>query len=248
MLAMAVAASAFGCQDIQPLADDSASSNPERASEVAADEVHDEPSACAAPEGVSGSPNNVAEVLTLLNALPKPVSLPCFLRALSRPLAIHATESIFSLQQAAGKRSPRIFVFFEGLIFSVVPEGTGSHLVEFGETRPDNRSLKAELEFPIPTELSDSDPFEGFMLTEDATNCAICHDDEELAQDITYARAYVSQSLQPAAGQRVDVESLQGEQLACDSSAEAERCAMLDAIFDQGNVVETQFPSSFDTL
>ena len=67
---------------------------------------------CVAPEGVSTAPQTIAEVVTLLNALPKPLNLPCFVASLARPLSLHAVNSPFSAQPAQGRRSPRIFIFF----------------------------------------------------------------------------------------------------------------------------------------
>jgi hypothetical protein len=38
---------------------------------------------CVAPEGATASPRSIADVVTLLNALPSPVTLPCFLETLA---------------------------------------------------------------------------------------------------------------------------------------------------------------------
>ncbi len=65
---------------------------------------------CRAPAGVSNSPRTIDETVTLINALPKPLSLPCFLESLARPLEISASYGVFSAQPAKGIRSPRIFV------------------------------------------------------------------------------------------------------------------------------------------
>jgi len=75
---------------------------------------------CIAPSAVSNPPRTVDEAITLINALPKPLTLPCFLQALARPLAMTATDSVFSLQPADGLRSPRIFLFTPGMVMSVV--------------------------------------------------------------------------------------------------------------------------------
>src|SRR5688572_16123159 len=80
---------------------------------------------CRAPEGVSGSPRSVDQTVELVNALPKPLSLACFVEALGRPLQLHATRSEISAQPAVGLRSPRIFLYFEPLIMTVVPAGAG---------------------------------------------------------------------------------------------------------------------------
>src|SRR5262245_6264496 len=46
----------------------------------------DEPLGCSPANGVSGKPANISEALILINTLPKPVTLACFIEALDRPL------------------------------------------------------------------------------------------------------------------------------------------------------------------
>ena len=90
---------------------------------------------CVAPAGTTPSPATIADVVALINAMPKPVTLPCFLAALARPLELYATRSVISAQPAVGRRSPRTFLFLDGLTLSVVPEGVGTRLLEMGELR-----------------------------------------------------------------------------------------------------------------
>ena len=66
---------------------------------------------CRAPSSVSNAPQSIAETVTLINALPKPLTLPCFLESLARPLEMSATFSVVSAQPAVGHRSPRVFLF-----------------------------------------------------------------------------------------------------------------------------------------
>src|SRR5450432_198125 len=63
---------------------------------------------CRAPAGVSNNPQSIAETITLLNALPKPLSIPCFLESLARPIPVLATFGVLSAQPAVGVRSPRV--------------------------------------------------------------------------------------------------------------------------------------------
>src|SRR5687767_916415 len=103
---------------------------------------------CRAPAGFSGSPRTIAEAIALVNALPPPVTLACFLQSLDRPLYAYATYSVISLQPAVGARSPRIFLFdgkSGGLVMSIVPEGMGSHALEFGQFVDETRTIKGEI-------------------------------------------------------------------------------------------------------
>lgn len=214
---------------------------------------------CRVPQGMSAAPGSIAEAVALINALPKPVTLPCFLEALQRPLALHATVSIFSAQPAEGRRSPRIFIFYPGLILSVVPAGIGAHLLEFGELRPGDRTLKAELELPIERALDEAAPYERVYYDGTITTCGFCHQGEQLDESIASPLAFVSPALRPREGLRVPLDELALEAEACasgagagigegapDAGSERERCAMLRALFDQAPApLERDFPSSF---
>jgi hypothetical protein len=205
-------------------------------------------SRCVAPAGTTASPQSIADVVTLLNALPKPVTLPCFVETLARPLAIHATQSAISAQPSVGARSPRIFLLFETLRMSIVPAGMGSRLLEFGEIRPEAHSVKAEIEFPVEATLAPEVPFERVMFSDIATGCSFCHADEQPAADFTFTKAFTSASLRPADSKSVSIPFLSNEADTCDPTAEPDRCALLKSLVDQGELVEQAFPTDLATL
>lgn len=218
--------------------------------------VSDEPAAKPTPTGcepVPGStnPTSIAGVVDAVNALPKPVTLPCFIQHLSGPLTIDATKGDLSLQPAVGRRSPRIFILLDPLIATIVPQGVGQDLLELGERRGETRSLKAEVLFPVTTQLDPASPYEHVFFDKDkgdVTNCAFCHGAERLAPDITFTRAYESDAFRPLHGNRVSVEELLRERQACDASIEPYRCALLDALFDRESVAFGQLPATFATF
>jgi hypothetical protein len=203
---------------------------------------------CAQPLPQQAAPRSVADVVALLNAAPKPVSLPCLLSSLARPLALYATNSVISAQPAVGRRSPRTFLFFDGLIASIVPDGPGSQLLEFGELRSDTRTLKAEIEFPVTETLSADEPFERIMFDDEKTSCAFCHASEQRDESMPTTRAFISQALRPAPRERVLLTDLSREAEACDVEAEPERCAMLRSVFLGGAPVDHEFPAPFSTI
>jgi hypothetical protein len=186
--------------------------------------------------------------VALVNALPKPLTLPCYLEALARPMPLHATLSQFSAQPAQGARSPRIFIYFEPLLMTVVPAGVGQHLLEFGEQRAEFRSLKGELGFPLEGEFMPGSVYEQTLFSDTLTACAFCHASEELDASVPGGHAFVSQSLRPRNGQRVSLESLRAELDACDGEVEPERCAMLDSLFGWGETVDWEFPVEMATF
>jgi hypothetical protein len=204
---------------------------------------------CEAAQGVLDQPRSVDQTVELVNALPKPLSLACFVEALGRPLQLHATRSEISAQPAVGVRSPRLFLYVEPLVMTVVPAGAGAQLLELGEQRPEFRSLKAELRFPISEMVTPSEPYEHALFVEGVTACAFCHAAEESDPLVAGGLGYVSQALRPSTrDQRVTLESLREELEACDFALEAERCDLLDALFGWGETLDWDFPMDMPTF
>lgn len=230
----------LGCA---PAADDASQDAAARADAAA------EREGCTAPEGVSARPHTVADAVRLINALQRPVTLPCFIEALERPLPLQAVNSQVSAQPAQGVRSPRVFIFFEDLILSVVLDGPGAALLEFGEARGEAHSLKAELEFPVETELGAAAPYERLPYNENITTCGFCHQGEFPDPDVDLPWAMTSPALRPGAEQRVSLDVLLAEASACDAKVEPERCALLRALVSQGPApVDHDFPESYATF
>ena len=157
--------------------------------------------------------------MDLLNALPRPVTVACFLESLERPLYLNATKSFISLQPAVGLTSPRLFLMFEGMSLSVVPEGSGSKLIEFGEFVTPERTLKAEVGTPITARSSlaipTARPWRAPLPTRRGTTCRTCHGQEERAEEIPFAEAFHSLALRPDPRTVVTLESVRAERDAC---------------------------------
>lgn len=190
------------------------------------------------------APRSIEAIVQTLNAMPKPVELPCLIETLPRPLAIHASTSMLSLQPAFARESPRIFIFTDPLILAVVPDGDGQHLLEMSEQRAEARTIKAELAFPVEAELSQAAPFEHVLFNETTTSCAFCHGGETRVES-NFARVYESQALRPGPDQRVPLDEVARSAASCAADASLPRCALLRAIFDNGTVVSREFPDSF---
>lgn len=196
---------------------------------------------CQPAGGVSASPQSIADVVALANALPHPLTLPCFLESLQRPLAAEPVASAISLQPAAGARSPRIFLFWDKLIVSVVPDGTGRSLLEMGQLVDVDRSLKAELAFPIDGPLEPGAPF-ARVHNDGGTTCAFCHSGEQPAGDVGGVPTFSSTAFAPSPRSVETVDALAHENAVCDPGAEPDRCAFLRALFDHGDVRAQGFP------
>ncbi len=194
---------------------------------------------CAPPPGVSGSPRSITAAIELVNALPPPVDVACFVESLDRPLEVFATASAFSAQPSADVRSPRLFIRNGPLTMSVVPIGIGARLLEFSERTGERRSIKGELELPPTGPLAPSAAFDRIRVGE-TTTCGTCHDDE--APAVGVEGAYASEMLRAMPEFDVPLANLASEAHACDGSAgrsAAARCALLSALFANGEVGAT---------
>lgn len=205
-----------------------------------------DPTICRAPEGVSGRPSNLVEVVALMNALPRPTTLTCFLEALERPLQVFMTSSNQSLQPSPGARSPRTFIVNEPLVMSIVFEGAAAVTLELGYRTTQTRSIKTELIFPLEAEVTYANLFDEIKAGQ-VTRCSQCHTAEVLEfNDEIQAEVYESDIYEPFDPYDVDVEAVRAERASCDPSVEPERCELLSALFDHGDVVPAPEGIMFD--
>jgi hypothetical protein len=197
---------------------------------------------------VSNSPKTIKEALDLIDSLPRPVTVPCFIDSLARPLKLIGSSSPFSAQPAFNAEAPRVFAVNDTLIISWVPDGDGSKVLEFAEERDFARSVKAELLVPITGELSYADAFDHLLRNEEKeSSCGVCHGQEERATDIDYGNAFVSLALKPRDADVVNVERMRQIHETCDSTATPGRCEIYEAMF-RGEVEDTDFGRALPTF
>lgn len=192
---------------------------------------------CLPAPGTTGSPRSIAELMELLEGLPKPTTVACLLQSLDRPLELYLTSSTFSAQPAPAERSPRTFVVLGPLLLSVVAEGDASTLVEVGYQTEPGRSIKAEIPFPLraaptPARLLDQ------VRVGRVTMCGGCHTNERQVPDGFFDGdgAFESDVIPPLYVFEVGVEVLRAEAEGCEPGLEPERCGLLSALFDHGEV------------
>lgn len=216
------------------------------------DELEPEPVGCRPGEGATGSPKTIDQAVKLINSLPRPVTLTCFVQALDKPLALMATDSEFSAQPAQGRDNPRIFIFIEPLILSITLGERGIHLLEFGQLLDDGSSIKGELAFPIEDEpLAASAPYAHIMYNERITNCSLCHTQERPINTIDDVPVFASRALRPVSYQRVPLDDLRAQRDLCiQEDPLSPRCALIEALhWSQTHPPqEHDFPEDLDTF
>jgi hypothetical protein len=188
------------------------------------------------------SPATIEQLITLINQLPKPLSIDCLIKSLKRPLKVFSVDSPSSLQPSLGMDNPRIFIINGNLVLSVVPKGPGRFLLEMGQKVSSTGSIKGELQFPVATELTHDSPYSRILENGNGTSCRTCHTNEGRAVGTPSAYSYQSTLIPPSEQSRVDKIYLKSAAQFCNSSTDAYRCQMLRAIFIDGQAQDVAFP------
>lgn len=198
---------------------------------------------CIPPQSVSGNLKTIEDVTTLINAMPKPVSLACFIDALQRPLYINASSSMKSIQPAISASIPRIFIFTgEALTLTVVPSGIDAGNMEIGLGIDSDHSIKAELLFPVVENLSTTAAYQLILEKRlDRTVCGLCHAGEKPAGEGFPSIAFSSKLLRPDGKYDVPLSVLEGINGQC-LSVDKPECQIIQALFFQGPVLAKTYP------
>jgi hypothetical protein len=203
---------------------------------------------CPTPPGHTGRPQTIAEAVAHIKALPPPVDVPCVLESFARPLPLLATSSVFSAQPGQGNASPRLFIFFDGLILSFATAGYGAQLVEFAEFVGPTTTVKAELELPQDPDTIDVAAAVTRIQDHDlGTVCRLCHRNEVPSDEI-YPGSFASDALAPRADTLVELDEVRTHAETCDPREDAQRCAIFDAVFLPGEVIPGDFDPEIQTI
>lgn len=205
-------------------------------------------SSCGAPIGLVLAPRTIKEVVTLINALPKPLTISCYLQVLQRPLHVNATLSKQGIQKATGPDNPRIFIYSDKLITSILPYGDNSNLLELSQAVDDRFSIKGEIQFPVTKPLADSHPYQQTLRPDRyGTRCAACHGQESTGGTEETRNFYVSLALRPAEEFDLPIAALQKTTNRCVSTPD-NGCEILHALFDHGEIAPWAFPASMPSF
>lgn len=199
--------------------------------------------ACPKADTSLTNPQTIDAVVALINSLPKPLTLDCFLRNLATNQKVYAVDNNFSAQPSAGPQSPRIFLLQPSFVLSVVPAGSARNLLEMSQFTSATTSVKAELEFPITATLAADAPYTHILnVNSSGTRCFSCHSPETAVVGGFGGPAYNSHVLVPDSLKRVPASILRSYAQTCASTSDQFRCAVLRAIFVYGNGQDGNFP------
>ncbi|MDX2024385.1 MAG: hypothetical protein SF187_29350 [Deltaproteobacteria bacterium] len=249
-LCLAVSLQACGGAEEEPLPQPSPPSPEELRAAAQAEAVR----AYCGPQAVAyaGPLNTTADLTTMLNSLPRPLDVPCFVAALPRPVAITATTSVISLQPASGRRNPRIFMQAGGgLITSITMVGEFSQHVETSEPEPNQPgfTVKGDLVFPRQEPLQEADFYSSLITPEGPSSCSGCHGGEYVAREVNGVNAFASRGLKPTRSQTVPIPDVQALADECTADDATPRCRMLRALFrDPQAILPLQFAPEILTI
>jgi hypothetical protein len=197
------------------------------------------------PAAESVSFETIPDVIDHINSLPLPLTIPCLIDSLPKPLHINATSSDLSVQPAIGAVNPRIFIFAGQVILTFAPVGKGSETVEFSEVLSETVSIKGELEFPVTTKLARDAAYTRIMRKDniDGTTCVGCHLGETKVDD----NIFETKALKPFDRQDVTLEALGELNTNCVNSGVL-RCNIFDSLFRGAAPLPKKFPESMPTL
>ncbi len=216
--------------------------------------VNPTPSACSAPEGLMIT--DMQSVVDWINAMPKPLTLPCFTQSLPRPLKVYTSLGTVSAQPAIDSKRPRFFIFINNMTLSVVPgesypthvdgspqdpDSTKYNQLELSQPTTGYLSIKGELRFPVRDTLPNAAPYKDLEYAFGYSICGLCHHYEKKIGSLDGISIFVSDRKMPRDAQNLAV--AREEHKLCDRTADPYHCDMMAAIFDKGEVVWQDFPA-----
>lgn len=183
--------------------------------------------------------NNIAALVDWINGMPKPLTLACFIASLPRPLHYNATNSRSSVQPAIGKLNPRIFIQYDQLWLSFVPQeavtavkdpltsertsvwdADGIQLLEFSlEVDSDQlvpQSIKGELAFPILRNIPRNAPYARIADSAQESTCKTCHGNETIISSLDGTPIFRSKMLRSAKQTLMQPDDIYLHYYACD--------------------------------
>lgn len=210
---------------------------------------------CSTPDHLTLT--DIESVTDWINALPIPLELPCFIESLPRPLYVNMTESVFSAQPSNGKGNPRVFIFLDRLMLSVVPQeafpinstAPQHNLLEISFNTEGIQSIKAEIPFPVKAPLVYGDAYSTLIFDNlVTTSCGVCHGDEIQVGDFDGVPVFQSQMLRPYYDFEVSIGLIKNEAFYCNAINEPHRCAMLNALVGDGDFYWQEFAPDIPIL
>ena len=162
--------------------------------------------------------NSISTLVQYINGLPRPVQLHCILAELPRPLYIQAGSSSASAQPSPGPRDPRIFIRLQNMILAVVTDGGAKNTLEVSQLESGTKWERAEFVFPITDAMITERVGLDHIRFGAGTTCGLCHQAEAGSRTLDGSPVFKSDILRFATSERVSIDALRSEAVACRTS------------------------------
>ena len=204
--------------------------------------------ACTLPTGVSNTFTTTQGMIALINAMPKPLSLACFLEVLPATHQLAGSSSGASVQPAHDANNPRLFLMTGDMLLGIVPDGPEKDSLEFSMLAGSTESVKGEVKFPVTGNLDPINPFARIQNSaRPGTTCGLCHVNETDTSTQYGTGSYQSRALRPTAASTVSAFELRSLAEKC-SLDPSNRCRIWRAAFIPGKTNVYTFPSDMPVL
>ena len=203
---------------------------------------------CTLPAGASNTFTTTLGMMALINAMPKPLSLACFLEVLPNTHQLAGSSSGASVQPAHDVNNPRLFLVIGDMLLGIVPDGPDKDSLEFSMLAGSTESVKGELKFPVTDNLDPVNPFTRIQNSgRPGTTCGLCHVNETDTSAQYGTGSYQSRALRPTAASTISAFELQSQAEKC-ATDPSNRCRIWRAAYITGKTGLYTFPADMPVL
>lgn len=197
--------------------------------------------ACQATRSIQSEDlQNITDLVSYLNTLPRPLQLHCVIAGLPRPLRLTAGVSSGSAQPSPGARDPRIILQVGSLLLGIVPDGPAQGSLEVGAVKSGDTAARAEFLFPITDVEIQEAAGTGHIRFGTGTSCGLCHTSETAASSEPVGGSFQSKVIRFNAAERVPVANIRTEAELCRGQSD-DRCLLLRALFQGGIPMDAEY-------
>ena len=197
--------------------------------------------ACQATRSIQSEDlQNITDLVSYLNTLPRPLQLHCVIAGLPRPLRLTAGVSSGSAQPSPGARDPRIILQVGSLLLGIVPDGPAQGSLEVGAVKGGDTAARAEFLFPIAEVEIQEAAGTGHIRFGAGTSCGLCHTSETAASSEPVAGSFQSRIIRFNPAERVTVANIKTEAELCRGQS-SDRCLLLRSLFQGGTPVDAEY-------
>ena len=170
-----------------------------------------------------------------MNSLPRPTTLDCFIESLERPLSVYLTTAVAAFSRRPGHAAQGPLSSMAILAVSLDFAGEASETLELGYRTRRTAPIKTQIIIPLQLDITLGGCCSSCGGRKPHAVCGLSHGEMftfmgRFPKGSTYERARTSVGVHRWTWSRFELKRRRG------SGAQSNRCGMLDAFFDYGEV------------